>query len=299
MTYAPVALYGFEESIDSARRLAKALELPFREVCQHSFPDGESLVRIGSSADTAVIYRSMDHPNDKLVELMLAASVIRETGATRIILVAPYLCYMRQDAAFRPGEPISQKVIGRFLDEIVDDIVTVDPHLHRTRQISEVFPTAGSVSLSAAPLFVDQLRTDGVAADTVLVGPDSESQQWVEAVARPLGLDMLLGEKTRQSDTGVTIRIPRIERAKGRPIVLVDDLVSTGVTLMQCAKQLAQAGAAGIEALAVHALCGPKEDVALRASGIARLRSTDSIPNPSNAIRLTPLLAESLKEMIS
>ena len=290
-------LHAFSEGGEAAARLSETLGIPCREISVHSFPDGESLVRISSTAGTAIVYRSLDRPNDKLIDLILAASALRDAGVTRLVLVAPYLCYMRQDTAFHPGEAVSQKVIGRLLDGTFDEIVTVDPHLHRTLHLSEVFPAAKAVSVSATSIFAAQLRADGIAVDAILVGPDSESRQWVEAVAKPLGLDVLVGEKTRRSDRGVDIVVPDVAAIKGRPAVVIDDVVSTGGTLIQCAKRLIAAGAASVEVLAVHALWGPEEEAALRASGISRIRSSDSIQHPSSAIHLAPLLANTLREM--
>ena len=298
MTKVPVAVYGFKESQDAANRLAGRLKLPAKEVAVHRFPDGESLVQIDSMAETAVIYRSLNDPNDKLVELMLAASILRESGSTRLILIAPYLCYMRQDMAFHPGEAISQRVVGRFLDGLFDAVVTVDPHLHRTRDLADVFPTAQTAALSAAPLLVDQLRTDGISTDALLVGPDSESEQWVNAVAVPLGLEVLLGGKIRHGDKDVRVEVPRIEIANGRHVILIDDMVSTGSTLIECARQLTAAGAAKIEALVVHNLTDRIADAALRKAGIARIRSADSVPHPTNDINLAPLLAAATGEFL-
>ncbi len=298
MTKTPIAVYGFEESQDAAKRLADELSAPAEDVAVHRFPDGESLVRIDAMAETAILYRSLDHPNDKLVELMLAASVLRETNPARLILVAPYLCYMRQDTAFHPGEAVSQRVVGRFLDGLFDGIVTVDPHLHRTPDLAAVFPTARTATLSATPLLADRLRDDGVSTDTVLVGPDAESEQWVDAVAAPLGLEVLLGGKKRHGDTDVRVEIPGVERASGRPVILIDDMVSTGSTLIECAKQLTAAGAETIEALVVHNLTDRQVDAALREAGIARIRSTDSVPHSTNAISLASLLSTAAGEFL-
>jgi ribose-phosphate pyrophosphokinase len=290
-------IHAFAETSAAAARLSAALGIPIREIAVHRFPDGESLVRVDRTSESAIVYRSLDHPNDKLVEIVLAASALRDQGATRLILVAPYMCYMRQDTAFHSGEAVSQKVIGRLLDGLFDGIVTVDPHLHRTPDLAGIFPEAQTVSASATSLFAAQLRSDGVSADTLLVGPDRESRQWVEAVAQPLGLEVFIGEKSRRSDRGVDITIPNIANVKGRPAVIIDDVVSTGGTLIRCAKLLEDAGVASMEVLAVHALWGPEEEAALLAAGIFRLRSTDSIPHPSNTIHLAPLLADSLRGM--
>ena len=292
------AVYGFEESLAQASRLADHLQLPLYKVAVHGFPDGESLVRIDKTADIAILYRSLDSPNEKLVELMLAASVLREAKPAGLVLVTPYLCYMRQDMAFRAGEAVSQRVIGKFLDDQFDGIVTIDPHLHRTRSIGAIFPTANATAISAAPLIAKQLNADRVTSETVLVGPDEESRQWVESVAAPLGLDVLIGEKTRQGDQAVRIELPRVASAQGRPAILIDDVVSTGTTLIECARQLTTAGASGIEALVVHMLARSDDATALRKAGIAKIRSTDSVPHPSNSIFLAPLLADAVREQL-
>ena len=114
---APVwsSLHAFAFHEEPARRLATALGADFRGIEQRRFPDGESLVRTAPEAGAAVLYCSLDHPNDRLVDLLLASSALRDSGVRSIVLVAPYLCYMRQDVAFQPGEAVSQKVVARLL----------------------------------------------------------------------------------------------------------------------------------------------------------------------------------------
>ena len=90
---------------------------------------------------------------------MFAAEALRRNGAERLVLVAPYMCYMRQDTAFLDGEAISQKVIGRLLAGTVDRIITVDAHLHRTTDIRDVFPGIEADNLSAIPAIAESLRS--------------------------------------------------------------------------------------------------------------------------------------------
>ncbi len=98
----------------------------------HHFPDGESLIRLPPSLpEHVIVCRSLNQPNDKLIELLLCATTARELGAKRLTLVAPYLSYMRQDIANQPGEAVSQRIVGKLLAELFDDVLTVDPHLHR------------------------------------------------------------------------------------------------------------------------------------------------------------------------
>lgn len=280
-----------------AQALATLLGLRSHDISVHRFPDGESLVRVAPADDIVFIYGSLDDPNDKLIELMLAASAFRDGGAARLVLVAPYMCYMRQDIAFHAGEAVSQRVVGRFLADLFNRIVTVDPHLHRTPDLAEVFAGCETSVLSAAGLLSTAINEEGgLDENPVLVGPDAESRQWVEAVAGPLQAEILIGEKHRQGDRQVLIDLPDPARVDGRTALIVDDLVSSGVTLSVCAARLRDAGAARIEALAVHALCGDDDLAAMRRAGVDRFRSTDSVVHASNAFSLAPLLAEALSD---
>jgi ribose-phosphate pyrophosphokinase len=123
------------------------------------------------------------HPNEKLLELLLAVKTARELGAKVVTLVAPYLCYMRQDMAFQPGEAVSQRIVGSFLANLFENVITVDPHLHRIQHLEQVIPTTRTLTLSATALMAEFLAER--LQNPVLLGPDSEAEQWVGAVAKP------------------------------------------------------------------------------------------------------------------
>lgn len=283
---------GFAESRSSAAALAEQLAVPCDQIDVHRFPDRESLIRVPRSAGTVILHRSLDDPNAKLIELILAASAARDGGAQRVVLVAPYLAYMRQDIAFKPGEAVSQRVIGKLIAAHFDGIVTVDPHLHRVATLAEAVPGIPAIALSAAPVLASAIETE---QNPAIVGPDSESRQWIESIARPLGLDMLLGSKERFGDRRVALSIAGIEKTKGRTAILVDDVISSGETLIAAACALREAGARRIEALATHCLASAEDIARMKASGIARIVSTDSIPGPTCGPTLAPLLADALK----
>ena len=284
---------------DCASRLAELLRIPCGDIAIHSFPDGESLVAVPTSADIAVVYCSLDHPNTKLIELAFAASALRDQGVGRLMLVAPYLCYMRQDTVFHAGEAVSQRVMGRWLAAMFDRIITVDPHLHRTADIRDVFPGTEAQALYATSALAELIRGDNCSDDMVLIGPDSESRQWVEQIATPLSILALIGEKNRDGDRNVRIDIPQIERVNGKIAYVMDDMVSSGSTLKICAQQLIEAGALRVEVVVVHALCGAEDLAEIRAAGVSRLRSTDSVVHSTNAVSLAPLLAEALQREVS
>jgi ribose-phosphate pyrophosphokinase len=280
---------------DAARRLAAKLGLGCEEIALHHFPDGELRVTVGRAADTTILYASLDQPNEKLIALLFAAEALRRGGAKRLVLVAPYLCYMRQDTAFHPGEAISQRAVGRLLASIVDRVVTVDAHLHRTAEITSVFPGIEAENLSAMPAIASALTKAGFDPATVVIGPDAESEPWVRDLAERLRLRHTVARKTRLGDRSVEIAFADPKMLSGRPALLVDDIVSSGGTLTTAAKTLHATGATAVDAIVTHALFPPRMLAAFAQAGIGSVRSTDSVPHPTNAIPLDDILAAALR----
>lgn len=278
-----------------AARLASRLGIPACEIAIHAFPDGEIRVTAEPTALTTILYASLDRPNEKLIALSFAAEALRRRGANRLVLLAPYLCYMRQDTAFHEGEAISQKVIGAWIAGCVDRVITVDAHLHRTPDIRAVFPGIVSENLSAMPAIAEVLRKDGIDPATVVVGPDAESQPWVSDLAGLLGLSPLVAQKTRHGDRSVTIAFADPARIAGRPALIVDDIVSSGGTIIACAKALSAAGATAIDVVVTHALFPQNAYHDMVQSGIRSIRSTLSVPHATNAIPLDDLFAKALQ----
>ncbi len=265
----------------------------------HRFPDGEMRVTVGQAAPTTIVYASLDQPNDKLLAILFAAEALRRAGTRRLVLLAPYLCYMRQDAAFHEGEAISQRAIGRLLAATVDRVITVDAHLHRTTDIAAVFPGIEADNLSAMPAIAAALRVTGVDPAAIVAGPDAESRPWVRDLAEELGLGYAIGQKTRRGDRSVEIRFAEAASIAGRPVLLVDDIVSSGGTLIACAKALKAMGEVTIDAIITHALFPPEMAREFADAGIRSVRSTSSVPHPTNAIPLDDILAAALRGEIS
>ena len=179
----PGCVLAFDDEHGIAGALARAMGMPLARVERHRFPDGELKLRLPARLPPrAVLFRSLHQPNEKLVELMIAAPAARELGVRHLSLACPYLAYMRQDIAFAPGEAVSQRHVGALLARHFDAVVTVDPHLHRIASLAEVMPGCAAVSVSAAALigaWVEQR-----VRRPVLLGPDEESAQWVREAAR-------------------------------------------------------------------------------------------------------------------
>lgn len=287
-------LLGFADYRKQSCALAVELEAAYEEVGIHRFPDGESKVTLPANVpEKLLICRSLDHPNDKLVELMLTAHVARAQGAKHLTLIAPYLCYMRQDIAFHPGEAISQKIVGGFLASLFDAVVTVDPHLHRIDRLDEAIPLEQCVTLSAAPLMASFLEKRD---NPLLIGPDSESLQWVKTIAESCDLEYNVASKQRLGDRQVTIQLPD-EKLGNRNIVLVDDVVSSGETMAVAAQNCLQAGATRVDVLVTHALFADGAEQRMYQAGISEIWSTDSIEHGTNSLSLACLLGEAVEKL--
>lgn len=299
MTIEPMSggacLLHFEEDSAAAGRMALAAGLAPLAIQRHRFPDGELRLRLPSLLpERVVVWRSLNNPNEKLVELLLLAQTARTLGAKHLTLVAPYLAYMRQDIAFNPGEAVSQRIVGGFLAGLFDAVITVDPHLHRVHTLQEAVPVPQAVALSGAPVlsdFVFQKRPDAL-----LIGPDEESLQWVAQAARRHGWDHAVCRKLRRGDRAVFIELPAVP-VKGRAVVLMDDVASSGHTLAEAAGMLLQAGAASVDVAVTHALFAEGALELVKAAGVGEVWSTDCIEHPSNAVGMAPALAEALGQL--
>lgn len=290
-------ILGFEDYLQPSQALADALHVAYATVEIHTFPDGESKITLPAQLpETVVLVRSLNNPNGKLLELLICANAARQYGARRVLLVAPYLCYMRQDIAFNPGEAVSQKIVGALLADHFDAVITVDPHLHRIRELSEAIPKGQAIAVSAAPLMGNVILRGK--QRPLLVGPDEESAQWVKQVAAPAHLPFVIASKVRHGDRHVDITLPEFDY-QGHDALLVDDVISSGHTLMHCANLLKAAGCRSVSALCTHPLLAPGAEDALQAAGITSLLSTDSIVHASNSIALAPLLADAVKAATS
>jgi ribose-phosphate pyrophosphokinase len=292
------AIHALPTAINDAERLASRLGVPLHPIDVHSFPDGELRVTVGPASATIIVYAPLDRPNDKLLALLFAAEAFRREGARRLVLTAPYLCYMRQDAAFHRGEAINQRVIGSLLAGSFDRVITVDAHLHRTRNIEEVFPRIESDDLSAMPAIADALRAANVPNDTIVVGPDEESGPWVGDLAKRLRLKHAVGRKTRRDDRSVEVTFTDSGLVAGRPALFVDDIVSSGGTLISCTQALISAGVTAVDAIVTHALFVPEMTQTFLDAGLRSIRSTTSVPHPTNAIALDGVLADALRKEV-
>jgi ribose-phosphate pyrophosphokinase len=228
------------------------------------------------------------------VPLLFALDTSRELGARSVGLVAPYLCYMRQDRRFHDGEAIAATLYARILSRSADWLATVDPHLHRIHDLRDIFAVPVSV-VHAAPAVAAWVQRN--VERPLFVGPDEESVQWVADVARLAGAPWIGLRKIRRGDLDVELVVPPLGPWRDHTPVLVDDIVSTGMTLRETVRHLSHAGLLGPVCIAVHAVFAEGAEETLAASG-ARLVTCNTVPHSTNAIDVTADLGRAVAALL-
>jgi ribose-phosphate pyrophosphokinase len=269
-----------------AGRLSRQLRGAPGTLAIHRFPDDEIRVRISGVAAgrTVLLVGSLDRPDHKILPLVFAAATAREMGATSVGLVAPYLAYLRQDAAFRPGEAVSARHFARLLSDAVSWLVTVDPHLHRIHDLGELF-SIRTETVHTAPLLARWIRDQ--VRRPVIMGPDAESAQWVEQVATRVGAPWVTLAKRRRGDHTVELSLPPMPGLQGMQPVLVDDIVSSGGTMLAAVRLLHGAGFARPVIVAIHAVVAEGEAENFDRTGGVQLVTCNTIDHPTNRIDVT------------
>lgn len=276
---------------DLGRRMATVLGAELGRMEYRRFPDGESYLRFATPLEgrTAILLCSLDRPDEKVLPALFAAAAARDLGAKEVGFICPYLPYMRQDTRFRSGEAITSNYFAELISARFDWLVTVDPHLHRRKSLSEIYriPTK---ALHAAPLLADWIKLE--VPRSILIGPDSESEQWVGSVAQAAGVPSLVLEKARRGDREVEISVPDVAGWRDRTPVLIDDVISTGRTMIETVKHLKRAGMSPAVCLAVHGLFAGSAYEDLLAAGAGRIITSNTMLHTTNAIDICGLLAE-------
>jgi ribose-phosphate pyrophosphokinase len=263
----------------------------------HRFPDGEVLVRLDTdpgSRDVALVC-TLARPDDKTLPVLFAAGAARAQAARSVGLIAPYLPYLRQDRVFHAGEALTSATFAATLSGHLDWLVSVDPHLHRYRALTDVY-ALNAQSVSASSEIAAWIGRN--VTDAVLIGPDEESAQWVSAIAAKCDVPCTTLTKERFGDRSVKVTLPPdLARWHGRTPVLVDDIVSTGRTMREALKGLAAAGMPGGICVATHAIFAGDAYGELLAAGAARVVTTNTVPHESNAIDVTAAVAAAVGRM--
>ena len=288
-------IFAFDQDAGFARAVAACADAELGELVAREFPDGETYLRLMTdcSSRDVVIVGSLHRPNPRVLPLLLLIDAARQHGAARVGLLAPYLAYMRQDREFQPGEAVTARAFARVLSNGIDWIVTVEPHLHRIQRLSDAYPIPAVALRSTGEIGA---WIAGHVSKPIVIGPDRESRQWASRIAREAAAPWLVLDKTRQGDTSVTVSVPNLGGHSDCTPVLVDDIISTGRTMMAAVSRLGAAGTPAPVCVGVHAVFADGAYEALMNSGASRIVTTNTIMHPSNGIDVVPLVARALRE---
>jgi len=277
-----------------AQKIAKKLKAPFFNLEVKKFPDGEVNIRFMSNVngkDIALVQSFYGNINDCVVEIIFAAETARDLGAKKVFLVAPYFPYLRQDKRFKPGQAISNKIMAGLVSKYLDRVYIFDPHLHREAQLSYLFSIQAE-KLTANPCIADYIKRN--IKNPLIVGPDWESYKWARKVAEEINCENVILEKKRFTGRKVKITLNKKVNINNKNIVIVDDIISTGNTILEAVKNLRKLGAKKFNCIAVHGIFVENALGKLRNANV-KVVTTNTIPNKVAKIDISGLVARALK----
>lgn len=276
-------------------KLAAELKAQTGLLMVRRFPDSEVLVRYDTPPENQIaLVCTLARADMQILPLLFAAGAAHSQGAAGVGLVAPYLGYLRQDQVFNPGEALTSHTFAELLSGSFDWIVTVDPHLHRYTSLDEVYriPAAAVSASSAVAAWIREQ-----VFEPVVIGPDVESTQWASAIAAEAGAPYTTFLKHRFGDRSVVLTPPDLKRWAGRTPVLIDDIISSGRTMVEALRLLREAGFPAPACIATHAVFSDQAREELAKAGAARIVTTDTIVHPTNEISVVPAVARAVESL--
>lgn len=284
-----------------AFRVAKGLGANYLRVETRRFPDGEKYARIHGdvSGKTVVFIQSMYHrPDEYLMEYFLIVDTLKDLGAKKVIGVIPYFAYARQDQRFNPGEILSLKTVFKLLKDVgTDELYVID--IHRHRMGDELIRLIGlpTHNLTAMPLLAKYAKEQFKLEDPIVIGPDEEAEQWACIAAKTIDAEYDYLVKKRLGDREVEIT-PKSLNVKGRDVLIVDDIVSTGGTMVKAIEVVLREGAKRVVTACTHPILVENALVKILEAGAEALIGTDTVPSPVSFVSVTPVIVDALRKFV-
>ena len=283
-------------SDDFAKAIAEKLNAVFVLLEKRVFPDGEICPRITEPLlDKHVIFvnrlnSNKFNPNEYFVESLLVIRNLKEKGVQTIDFVMPYMVYSRQDKVFREGEPFSaRKVLGLLADAGVNRIFTVSSHYERDKEIlTAKIPVINIDGYEAVCGYIKKLGIE----NPIIAGADFSESVPIKNVSRHLGCESLVLNKKRDLNTGEIETKGELE--KGRNVVIIDDEISSGGTIIKAIDICKKAESKSVSVFVIHGKFAGNalENVKAIADNLA---VSDSINTPVSEFSIADLVAEKLK----
>jgi ribose-phosphate pyrophosphokinase len=264
-----------------AGKIAKDLNLELSPVEIFVFPDGEKRIRIQENVlgkDCIIIQSASTPPDENYMELFIMIDALKRSGAKSIKVLIPYLGYQRQDHIFRSGEAVSLEVIAEILTGVgMTQLLSFDMH---SPKIPDIF-TVPVKHLSALPIFAEKIKKDFNLDEIVLISPDMGGIRRIKEVSEMLGnIPFATIEKNRDLGNGEINNSGLNGDVRGKIAVIVDDMISTGQTMVEAAELLIENGATKVFVFATHAVFARDAGKLLQHSRIERVVVSDTIDVP-------------------
>ncbi|MDQ3967384.1 MAG: ribose-phosphate diphosphokinase [Thermoproteota archaeon] len=279
-------------SFDLANNIARRLGAQLAVASLRIFSDGESSIKLGRVGKNCIIVQSTNPPTDThLIELLMIAKKCTDYGAQDICGVIPYLGYARQDRAFLEGEVVSISLVAKLFETVgLKHIITVDIHSQLAMSYFASIQNVSSVPLLADYASKMKLR------DPIAVSPDAGGIGRAKEFAKRLDIDVLLLKKSRHKVTGdVTVDESIDMDISDRDAIVIDDIISSGGSLIKAAEVLNKKGVGKIYAMCAHALLINDAAQKIKSAGFEDIISTNSVPSQYSKVDLSPELALALK----
>lgn len=276
--------------------IQKKLNLSICKLSYKTFPDGETYLRFEEdvAGSHLILMDSLNNPNPKILPMVFFAETARKLGVSQVGLIAPYLAYMRQDAEFNPGESVTSVYYAELISRYFDWLITVDPHLHRYHSLSEIYSLKSKVVSAMQPVAAWIKKN---ISNAILIGPDSESQQWVSEVAEMASVPYAILTKKRLGDRKVEISFDQVLDSRGRTPVLLDDIISTATTMVETIQQLKSVTHVAPICIGVHAVFSDHAYENLIQAGAQKIVTCNTIAHQSNTIDVSDMIIKSYLEM--
>jgi ribose-phosphate pyrophosphokinase len=282
-----------------AARISEAIGVPLTDPRVHRFPDGEIHIKIQDSMrghDVFLIQPTCHPVNENLVELFILLDALRRASAGRITGVIPYFGYARKERKSQPREPISAKLMANFITLAgADRMLLLDLHADAIEGFFDV-PTD---HLTANKILAGHIQARGVDNCSV-VAPDAGGAKRAENMAKLLNVPIVFIYKRRPGESAVEI-LDIAGEVAGRDCVVVEDIISTGGTIVEVARALKAKGARHVIITCTHAVLSPGAVERLRRAPVDEVVVTDSVPVPEDkqgppitVLSVAPLLAEAI-----
>jgi ribose-phosphate pyrophosphokinase len=263
-------------------------------VASRIFPDGESYVRLEGNVENEHVFivQTTCAPQDtRLMQLAFAAAAAKRNNAKKVTAVIPYLAYARQDKIFLQGENISIETLGKMLGVSgIDQLITVNVH---EATALRMFPFPAK-TISAIPNLAQYFIDKGI-KNAFALSPDKGALYIADQAKQTLGGESGHLEKTRDRYTGQTTQTAAHLDVKGKSVIIFDDIISTGGTIVGAAKILKEQGAAHIYTACVHGLLIGDAEKRILDAGVEEIVATDSVPGKNSKVTLAPLISQELK----